>query len=380
MSENTVKKRKLDRLQIANLNRLNRTNELLISKNTWFYLAITSINIVTLVIAWLIESNINGVATGIFDGFDYRYLYLILTSLITLVLMKVLPEYIYLYKKTKCRLFFGVVRSNIMSEYYKTLTYGKKNADGVCIETLKEAKVNDAISKEMTNTNNVSNTISGVIYYFLTIALGSFFVLDNTNLLLYILAIIGLVFNIIYVLLILYFEKYKTKYLVAIGGLCKILYRLKIVKDYEKLYDTIVVRFIQYGSVFKKNKLFIVCQIVCGVLIKLISHLILFFIICAFNLGSWEILLEVLLKCSILDIVLGMFPMPKGTLIYELLFIVLFRVTFVSGYVLYGMLIYRTIRYFLLQLIFGIGYVFGIRKRIEKIRQQISEEVKVYDE
>ena len=49
---------------------------------------------------------------------------------------------------------------------------------------------------------------------------------------------------------------------------------------------------------------------------------------------------------------------------------------FVSGYVLYGMVVYRVVRYFMVQLVFGVGYMFGIRKKLKNINKQILLETK----
>ena len=125
MSEKIENKNDFNRMKQANLNRLNKTYNMLSSKNNWFYLAIILINIVTLVMAWVFESNSFGVASGVFDGFDNRYLYLLIVSLLVVGLLKVIPDYIFLYKKTKHRQFSSVLMGNIMCGYYKTISKHK---------------------------------------------------------------------------------------------------------------------------------------------------------------------------------------------------------------------------------------------------------------
>ena len=380
MAEKIEKKKELDRVKLANLNRLNKTSEMLNSKNNWFYVAIILVNIVTLVVAWLLESNTNSLAKDVFSGFDYRFLYLLVASLVIIVLLKTVPDFVYLYKKTKRRLFGCVIGGNIISSYYGTLTYKSEYRDSIYYENFRASKVNESTSKDIVNSNSISSMIANVCYSLLIVILGSIFVIKSTNILLYILAIIGVLFSFAIVMIVLYFEKYKAKYLIAIGNLCKFLYRIKLVKYYEKLYNSLVVKLMKYGSVFKSNKLYLICKIIGGVLIKFITHLILFFVVCSFGVASWELLMEVLFNCVVMDVVLGMWPMPKGTLLYEIVFLTLYSTIFVGGYVLYGMVVYRFIRYFIIQLVFGVGYVFGLRKRLKDVNEQIQVEIKTISE
>lgn len=376
MSEKIENKNDFNRMKQANLNRLNKTYNMLSSKNNWFNLAIILINIVALVLAWVFESNSYGVASGVFDGFDNRYLYLLLVSLLVVGLLKVIPDYIFLYKKTKHRQFSSVLMGNIMCGCYKTISIHNDSVDSLYVESLKATKVSDTTAQEMVNLRAVANRIASVIYYIVVFVLGTIFAFGSTNVWLYILALVGLVFNICITLIILYFDRFKAKYLIVIAKLCKLLYKLKLVKDYEKLYNLLVVKLMQFGTVFKNNRLYMFAQICCGILVKFTTQIMLFFVLSAFNVATWQSLVEILLACSILDIIVGIVPTPKGTLIYELLFLIIFRTIFISGYVLYGMVIYRIISYFLIQLVYGVGYLFGIRKRFKFIQEQISEELK----
>ena len=285
----------------------------------------------------------------------------------------------FLYTKSKGRKFGSVFVGNVIREYYRTLTISAEATDSLYMEKLKSSKINENTAREMVNTSGVASRLSSVLYSFVVILLGTIFVFESTNVFLYIVAILGFVLNLLYVLVILYFDKFKAKYLLIIGGLCKFLYRIKLVKDYEKLYNTLVVKLMQYGIVFKNNKMYMFSQILCGVVIKFVTHLMLFFVVGALNLTSWEILISILFNCVVLDIVVGFIPTPKGTLVYELLFLMLFRTIFISGYVLYGMIAYRIVRYFAVQIVFGIGYLCGIRKQLKTINKQLTDKINSKD-
>lgn len=367
-----------DRLKVANLNRLNKTTNMLSSKNRWFYLSIILVNIVILAVSVFVESNKNGVARGVFKSFNYRYLYLLLMSIMIIVLLIVIPNYIFLYKKTKQRLFWSVLVGNIMRGFYNCLICSVENTNSLYVENLKCSKVSDDTSKEMMNTDSVACKIANTIYWLVVVGIGSFFVFKKLNLFLIIGALFGLFINVCVVLLILYFERFKAKYLIIIGKLCKFLYRIKLIKNYEKLYNVLVVKLIQYGSVLKGNKLYLICQIICSIFVKFAIHLLLFFIISVFNISSFELLFEILCKCSMLDIIIGLLPVPKGMLFYENLFLIFFRDTLFEGYIVYILVAYRFIIYFLIQLVFGVFYLIGGKRRMMMIDKQIIDEVNFY--
>ena len=150
------------------------------------------------------------------------------------------------------------------------------------------------------------------------------------------------------------------------------MYKCKLIKNYEKLYNNTVAKIVHYGSSIKFDKVYLIVQILCGVITKFLKHLILFFILSAFNFASLEVFIEVMFKCVILDLLFEVIPSPSGVLFYELLFLTLFRNTFVTGYVLYGMVGYRLLTYFVIAIIFAIGCCVGIRKRFNCMNNDLN--------
>ena len=359
-----------DRLKIYNEYKTKKIQDILSKKNNFFYVSMILISIVMLAVAWLIESNTNSVDVNVFDGFDYRFLILILSTMLIIGLLMMVGDFVVIYRRLKVRKFIPVVCAILTQYYYSFFQIWGRNSDRINAEYLKASGIDAEFANSMTANKSISSRISTVIYSMIVLILGTIFAIKSINLFLYVVSIIAFVVLLVIVLFVLYFEKYPHKYLLLIGKLCKFLYKLKIVKDYEKLYNNLVSKMMYYGTALKFDKLYLILQIICSFIAKFLKHSLLFFILCSFNIGGMSIFIEVLFKCTVFDLIMELFPLPNGVLLYELIFLTLFRNTFLPGYVLYGMIGYRLVTYLIITMVFAIGYWVGIRKTIEKIRNQ----------
>ena len=366
MTKNSDKN--INRLKNYNALQFKKTQDMLSGKNNFFYVSLVLISVVTIIVAWLIESNTYGVDTKVFDGFNARFVLLILPTMILIALLNIVGDYFVICRRLKVRKFFSVVFASLTQSYYNFFQIWDRNGNRVGGEYLKVNGVDAEFSKNMTASKTILSKVSFVIYSIIMVILGSIFAFRTVNVFLYVLGVASLIVLLTIVLSILYFERFKDKYLVFVGKLCKFLYKLKLIKDYESLYNNLVSKFMYYGTAIKFDKLYVVMQIVFGCITKFLKHLTLFFILCSFNVGSGEIFIEVLFKCVILDLIIDILPIPNGVLLYELLFLTLFRETFISGYVLYGLVGYRFVTYLSIVITFAIGYFVGIGKKLKEIK------------
>ena len=359
-----------DRLSVYREKQSLKAKDMLLKKNNWFYVALLLISLVTLMVAWLIESNTEGVETKAFDGFDIKYVYVILATMVLIGVLNTIGDYIIIYKKQKIRKFKSVVGSVMTRNYYQLSQISLCNAEALNAEYLTSCGVEKDIARNMSANKTLASKIALVVYSLILIVIGTIFTIKSTNILLYIFAILSFLIIFALVLTVLYFDKYKAKYLKFLGAFCKFLYKCKLIKDYEKLYNNLLAKLMYYGLSIKFDKMYLVVQIVCGFITRFLKHILLFFILSAFNYVSWSLFVEVLFKCMILDLLLEIIPTPSGLLCYEILFLTLFRNTFVFGYVLYGMVGYRIITYFIVGVAFAVGYFIGIRKRLKSIKNK----------
>jgi hypothetical protein len=83
------------------------------------------------------------------------------------------------------------------------------------------------------------------------------------------------------------------------------------------------------------------------------------------NYGSVLGFVQVVFGLTMMDLIFDIYPLAKGVLIYEIMFILLFRGLFLDGYLLIGMLIYRILDYFVVFLIFGFLKILEKTKNIK---------------
>ncbi len=362
-NQKTFKQKRQDELILKK----QRTYNVLSNKNSWFYFSIILISVLSLALSWVIESNTYGVVNNIIYGFNFDYLYLIFVLLFLILLFNSVSDYICLYSMNKQRKFWGFVGANIVFNYYGLVT-SNTNKKAVFSEYLVVNNVNEDVSREITNGKDVSLKIAMLLYSLIVLVVGTIFAIRNTNITLYVIAIISFICLLVVVLSILYFDKYKDRYLIKVSNLCKFLYRLKIIKNVESIYNRIISWFIECNSALRANKGRLILKIVSDIFVMFFRHMLLFVILKAFNNADWSVLIEVLFKCTIVDLTLNIYPLPKGLFIYELIFLVLFRNVFFDGYVLYGLLMYRILDYFIYAIIYMVGYIVRLRKCIKKIK------------
>lgn len=132
-------------------------------------------------------------------------------------------------------------------------------------------------------------------------------------------------------------------------GVLKLLYKLKIVKNYRKALEN-VLRFVkkyQYSiKTFIKSPLAITGEILVTLGTFLANALIAYFVYASFveipQIGWWEIIC----KCIICELAVSFFPMPGGTGASELSFNALMGSLFPSGTLFWGLLIWRFLTYY----------------------------------
>jgi uncharacterized protein (TIRG00374 family) len=302
----------------------------------------------TIAIAWLIESRANGYVKikDVLEGFNWRYMILIIPIIVLGLLAKTFGDFMSLFSKTRQRRFLVMLKSNSVNEYYNSVTNYSCGGYSVYANNLNRSGVSAKLSTDITYGKKFLNSVSILIYSFIALLIGCCFVFDKKIIFLFIIGLIGFLISVGYVIFVLYFEKFKYGYMKFFGSLSKILYNMKLVKDYENFYSNTINKLITYSTALKSRKRIIITQIICGVIANFLRHLILFVILCVLNLGSLELFVIILFKATILDLIISLWPIGRGTLIFEIVFIALFRNVFFEGYVLWGMVLYRFIDYF----------------------------------
>ncbi|MGN0961177.1 MAG: hypothetical protein ACI4PF_03130 [Christensenellales bacterium] len=342
-----------------------KSNDITSKRSGFFYLSIILLNICFLILSWIIISNKDGVVgfQEIIDIFDWKYLLFIFIIILLIVFLQSFPDFISLYNKTKKRKFGLMLIANCKMNFYNSVTMFSCGGYNVFGTTLYSGGATKQSAVDSICLKKFFNRVSQIIYSFIFLVAGTIFYFSKIDIWLLVLGIGCFLINCIILIFILSFDINTEKSLNFIAKLCKLLYNLRLIKDYEGLYKRISNELFVYSNNLKTVKKISILYIVFYFLIQFLRHFILFIIIQSLNIGSYEILFEIIFKCTILDLIIGIFPLQKGTAIFELLFALLFINVFFSGYLLWGLVLYRFFDYFIYTLIFLIALIFDNSKR-----------------
>lgn len=325
-------------------------------KSSIFYLAICLLSVITIIVAWIIETNTNGVesTSSFFQVVDWRYIYAILSILLLVLLLRSFSDYLYLYLKTKQRKFLTLFNGNVKRNFYDNLSsYGRTGAT-VLNSYLFDKNIDSRLSVELSYGKRLFNRISLIIYSIVVLTIGCCFVFDGSLIWIFVASLIGFVVNCVIVIFVLYFDKSKEKYVKVVGWLSKCLYKLKLIKDYEVFYSNTIDKLVVCNTYLKAKKVVLIVQIVAELVVRFLKHLLLFVVLCMINHGSLLAFVQILFGLTMIDLVFEIYPQSKGVLIFEVLFITLFSPVFFEGYVVWGMLIYRVVDLYIPVLMFVI--------------------------
>lgn len=138
-----------------------------------------------------------------------------------------------------------------------------------------------------------------------------------------------------------------------VGGVLKLLCKMKIVKNYDKAYASVmkVVDDFQKGiKYFLKSPVTFTLSILVSLATFVINYCIPFFIFCTFNGFDGGYWFYIMSTCVVIDLAASFIPLPGGTGMAELSFSALFTSLFLDGRLFWAMLLWRLLTYY--------GYIF----------------------
>lgn len=340
----------------------NKSLEIRSKKSRFYYFCILIVNICTLIIAGLWLKNTSSVESFsiVWQEVGFKFVLLLLFILLIILMLQTLPKYLKLYNNTGSRRFGVLFRANINKQYFNQITI--KSSGGIYTSTLylSDKKIKNGNAVNLTLSSNFIVKLSWVIYSFVFLVLAVFMWANDINIWLYLIAILPFIVNFIYVMILLLFIKNKKAVLNFVSNVIKFLYNRNIIKDYEKCYNNISDKLIATEKSLKQPKILIITEIFANFLTLFLKGVMLYFILTSLNMGSDNVLGNVLFGVVVLELLISIFPLPKGTLVYEILFILIFSRLFYSGYLFWGMVLYRLFDYFIYAIMYLIVYIIDV--------------------
>lgn len=177
---------------------------------------------------------------------------------------------------------------------------------------------------------------------------------DFLILLLEIVGVIGLIITVLIALFILLISSgtFVTKSLIS--GILRLGYKLRIIKDYRSTYKKVMNQVAEYkfsmGYLWKHKKIFLEI-IVLSIFECLFYASLIFYVAMAFTDGTTESMFLFILLCISKYYLCAMascyIPLPGGTGLMEISFILLFGLT-IGANIVWALLIYRFLSYYLI--------------------------------
>ena len=318
-------------------------------KNIIFYLSIISLDICAIILASAVYCNYNGIMNidDVLRNFDNRFTLLILGLIVVCFLLNIFPDYFMIWTKTRKRSFGSVISGDIRNKFYSGLMlYGQ---DGVAanVHRLANSGIDGKIAIEVGYSKKIIGKIAQLLYWMLVLIVGVVFAFDSVPLYIFVFAIISFVLLVSIVVYVLFANKQKERYIAGVGRLVRFLYKIKLIKDYEKLYNCIVERLAVCGTVLKNKKSLIITQLLCCIFKELIRSILLISIIGAFDVFDWDCAIEIIFKLTLIDLIVGILPLPSGLVAYELIFLLLLGGVVSTECVVWVMVTFRLCDYYI---------------------------------
>ncbi|MBQ7352029.1 MAG: hypothetical protein IJW59_04140 [Clostridia bacterium] len=340
------------------------------SKSLFVIFVILFIDIISLALSWIFVGNRSGNAlfSDVLNSINENLLLLIILMGAVGYFVKSFFDYLVLVKRTKQKKYFAILSSNIRSDFFNHCTIGFNNAEAVKMSRLCESSVADSISMEITFAEKISAKIFRLMYMFVgLVAFGAFFI-NMVPLWIYIVSIVAYIFNFVSMLPYLLFNKHREKIIEFCAKIIKILYSLRLIKDYELCFRNTIDKLYLYSSSLKRNKRALWFGIIKCFVSDVIECLVIYFSISLLNFGGGKIIISVLLSYVVFKSINTCFDWCGSVLIYELMYLLIFETLYCSGYVVWGLILSRFVEFYMVVVIYLIelllSKIFISKKRV----------------
>lgn len=312
------------------------------ARSNFYYFSLLLVSICSLVVAWLLLAN-NGKTAKFSDFFSlYGFqefsvvilLFVVITLLITLI------SYLKIYSKGNKSKFYAVYSSITHSQFFNKVSLYGMAGDVTLFGKMADRKIKDNLACDITYSKKFFEKVAFAIFGGVAL-IWSLFIMDRINIWLYFVMLMAVTIDLSFIIIVLLTRKNKTRGIAIISKVCKMLYDMKIVKDYEKAFNKMVDKLLIYANSFNYSKALIWVELASNLLIFFLKFLVVYLTMVNLVLADSSLLGEVIIKCYLLESVFMLYPLPRGILIYEILFVYLFSSIIPNGFVFFVLMIYR---------------------------------------
>ena len=334
--EHTVDKRKINKIST------DIYKDLIGRKNSIYTSLIIIFSIVVIIVAYMWinthEKSVN--IADIFNGANLKYFALMFICVGVILLINAFSKFIGLYGMNKQKKFGAIFNSEIKSIFYNKLTtYTKGWIVGGNYLVNRGIALDNSIDIEL--VDRMSEKVAKLLYSFIILASCGVFCFKRLNVVIFILGVVAFLISVSLIVFVILFNKKQSKMLEVIASFSGLLYKCRLVKDYEMYYNLLVGKLYAMSRFFKQKSLISLFQILFHIIINVLKVLIIYLFLLSINISGIDVFAELLLNMLMIDLIVGVLPLPSCLIVCELLFYLLFASMLPSGYIFWALLIYR---------------------------------------
>ena len=322
------------------------------------------INVVIIVVAIAISASKEEGMVSITQMFEVANLWYLLLAFIAFILLmsfESLRYYILIWKSTRHSRPFLSYKVAAIGKYYDNITPLSTGGQPMQIYYLKKRGVRASTASTMPFAIYIFNHMITFIIS-VCVLIFSEKIAGGLSKGVYSAAIVGIVINTSIMLFVFVLSFSKTVGPIVTIGILKLLFKMRIIKDYTSLYRK-VMRFVgEYQKTFRyfvSNIPNFFMMAGSTLLVICTRYAIPTFVVCMFNEGgfSFEIYSAVFIWCVLIEAVLSYIPWPGAGGVAEVTYTTMFAYfALSSGTTLWAMLIYRIFQYYI-YLLQGLGVI-----------------------
>lgn len=284
---------------------------------------------------------------------DVKYIFLILAVLMLLliIIFESLKLYQLIRHSTRKKRFWLAIKSHMVGRYYDTITPFAIGGQPFQALYLNQHDIKGDVATSIPLAKQIFSNISFFIIGLVVLIANIFYPITN-NVLIIIMATIGLISNGTIIFLALLFSINKRIGAGLVVFILKLLNKLHIVKNYKQTFfkvNKFVLNYQKCIKSFSKNIFIFISQILLSLFSYLCSWLIVYFLYLAFlplHVGESVNLLNVIGCLTFCDLCSSIMPLPSGTGLAEFSFDALFKNWFAPSVFPWALFIWRTLTCF----------------------------------
>lgn len=329
--------------------------------NKLFSLIFFLINIVVIAVVLLINSgNENSSIVEIFQNIKWPFLTMALCVFILSIILDSLKFVLLIYQSTKRFRPYLSFKLIALGRYYDSITPLSSGGEPYQIYYLNNRGLKAEVSTSIPLMRHICWLIAFVITssIFLICNVGNF---GASNALIVTCGWIGLAINVVMLLTIVLLSTSKKIGPMIVVGVLKLLYKLKVIKDYQAAFRKtmrFVMNYQRCMRAFTTNIFYFILQLILAVSEILLSSMIAYFIYLAFESNPTATPSEIISIVILCNLAVSFIPMPGGSGVVEYSFITVYGKLFANaGIAGWATLLYRIFTYYFVLLI-GIVVLF----------------------